>query len=239
MKRNNLLFPLMLSGILFCYNSYIYGQVVAGDKSNKTPDAVDRNFFNQQDLTGWSSSEMSYWSVRDGAIVGHSSEPVKGNKFLWSNVAVGDFYFVLDVRLEPDSRNAGIQIRSKKVDENGQAYGYQADVGVGYWGKLYHEHGRAMLDSNDHGLNAVEPGKWNRYEILAVGHQIWTSINGTLCTAIEDPLGELTGYIAFQIHGGEPQTVSYRIIKLEHNPKIELEGYDESQLKKKLKAPLN
>jgi hypothetical protein len=48
------------------------------------------------------------------------------------------------------------------------------------------------------GRKGCEKGQWNRYEILAIGHKIWTAINGTLSVAVEDPAGELSGYIAFQ-----------------------------------------
>ena len=71
-------------------------------------------------------------------------------------------------------------------------------------------------------------------EILAVGHHIWTAINGKLCVAFEDPHGELSGKIAFQIHGGPPQTVQYRVRNLTHDPKIELAGMKEKELKAKL-----
>src|SRR5690606_23539732 len=108
----------------------------------------DASFFNGSDLSGWSGAP-NYWSVSDGAIVGTSSAEIPKNEFLWSAVDVGDFYLVLDVLLEPNSANAGIQIRSEKIDESGQAKGYQADVGERYWGRLYHEHGREMLDDND------------------------------------------------------------------------------------------
>ena len=104
-------------------------------------------------------------------------------------------------------------------------------MGQGVWGKLYHEHGRGKLDWNDRGSKAVKPGQWNRYEILAVDHRIWTAINGKLCVAFEDPEGELSGKIAFQIHSGPPQTVQYRVLKLTHDPKIELAGMKEKQLK--------
>ena len=39
----------------------------------------DATFFNGKDLTGWSASEMKYWSVKDGAIVGHSAFNVPKN----------------------------------------------------------------------------------------------------------------------------------------------------------------
>ena len=98
------------------------------------------------------------------------------------------------------------------------------------WGKLYHEHGRGKLDWNNSADGAVKPGDWNRYEILAVGHKIWTAINGKLCVALEDPKGELSGKISFQIHGGAAQTVLYRNPTLIHNPKIALEKQTAEQL---------
>ena len=195
-------------------------------------------FFNGKDLTGWQGND-GYWSVKDGAIVGHSDKNVPQNEFIWSDVEVKNFYLAVDVKLTPDNRNAGIQFRSKPVDAHGQAMGYQADVGhdqvIGnVWGNLYHEHGRGKLDWNDRAVKVVKKGDWNRYEILAVGHRIWTAVNGTLCTAIDDTQGELSGRIAFQIHGGAPQTVHYRNPTLTHNPKIELAGLSEKELFAKL-----
>ena len=102
--------------------------------------------------------------------------------------------------------------------------------GAGVWGKLYHEHGRGKLDWNNRAAKAVKRDDWNRYEILAVGHKIWTAINGTLCVALEDPKGELSGKIAFQVHSGPPQTVHYRPVKLVHAPKLELAGLNKKQL---------
>ena len=191
---------------------------------------VDTTFFNGKDLTGWSTSQAKYWSVKDDAIVGHSAMNVPKNEFIWADGKVRDFYLAIDVKLTPDNRNAGIQFRSKKADAAGQALGYQADVGGGVWGKLYHEHGRGKLDWNNRAAKAVKRGDWNRYEILAVEHRIWTAINGTLCVAIDDSKGELSGEIAFQVHGGPPQTAWYRPVKLVHDPKLELAGLNEKQL---------
>jgi hypothetical protein len=196
-------------------------------------------FFDGKSLKGWSSTDMSYWSVRDGAIVGHSSQQVARNEFLWSKVKVKDFYLSVDILLEPDGRNAGIQFRSKRADKSGQALGYQADVGQGVWGKLYHEHGRKKLDWTNRGEKAVKKGQWNRYEILAVGHKIWTAINGTLSVAVQDPSGELAGYIAFQIHSGDAQTVKYKINELIHNPPIKLGKLTSDELHKQLKPVLS
>lgn len=205
-----------------------------GIKPDKNPQ-VDTMFFNGQDLKGWSASDMSYWSVKDGAIIGLADKPVQNNQFLWSDVKVKDFYLCVDILIEPNERNAGIQFRSEREEESGQAIGYQADVGQEVWGRLYHEHGRGKLDWTDRGEKVVKSGQWNRYEILAIGHNIWTAINGTLSVALTDTTGELEGKIAFQIHSGEAQTVKYRVIKLVHNPKIKLAGYNKKQLKNELK----
>ena len=75
----------------------------------------------------------------------------------------------MDAKIDPWHANAGIQFRSKQIDEH-EVYGYQADVGNIFWGKLYHKHsGRGKIDWNDVGWKAVKKGQWNRYEILAVG----------------------------------------------------------------------
>ena len=198
----------------------------AAKKSSPTPTA---SFFTGKDLSGWKADEMHFWSVTDNKTIrGFSAEKVKGNKFLWSDIKVKNFYLSVDVKLVHDDRNSGIQFRSKKI-ENG-ALGYQADIGKGWWGKLYHEHGRKLLDANTRGLAAVKPGEWNRYEILAIDHRIWTAINGKVATALYDPEGELEGYIALQIHSGKPSEVLFRNPALTHNPEIKIAGKTEKEL---------
>jgi hypothetical protein len=145
----------------------------------------------------------------------------------------------IDVKLEPNTANAGIQFRSKKADEHGQALGYQADIGQGYWGQLYHEHGRGKLDSTERAEEAVKPGDWNHYEILAVGPAIWLAINGKLgaaCLDLQDG-AERSGGIAVQIHSGAPQKVQYKLVSLVHDPAIKLAGFDAKRLFTALTAP--
>lgn len=200
------------------------------------PAREDSAFFNGTDLSGW-DGDTKYWSVKDGEIVGGSREQIGKNEFLWSAVEVGDFYLALDVKLEPNTANAGIQIRSTKIDASGQAQGYQADIGETYWGRLYHEHGRDKLDWRDNAENAVKPGEWNRYEILAIGPAIWIAINGALGAACVEPDGEKRGSIALQVHSGAPQSVHYRIKKLIHNPKLEIAGQEIEKLLGELRVP--
>ena len=106
--------------------------------------------FDGRTLDGFKAPEMSYWSVEDGTITGRSTEqnPCKSNQFLvWQLGEVDDFELKLKYRISgTQSANSGIQIRSR-VNENGHAAGYQADIDLAgrYAGALYDEHGRGML----------------------------------------------------------------------------------------------
>ncbi|MCP4772648.1 MAG: DUF1080 domain-containing protein, partial [Planctomycetaceae bacterium] len=168
-------------------------------------------FFNGKDLTGWQGNH-EYWSVNDGVIVAKSTKQTLQNELLWSTMEVKDFYLAIDVRLTPYNRNGGIHFRSKPNSDRSGGIGYQADMGhiAGHgnlWGRLYDVGGRGKLDWNTHGVKVVKSGEWNRYEILVVGHRIWTSVNGTLCTAIEDPAGKISGQIGLELNQGLAKTV--------------------------------
>ena len=198
--------------------------------------SANETIFNGKDLTGWSAQDMSYWSVQDGAIVGtKGDQKIQGNQFLWYNKKVSDFKLTLKVKQVPFAANAGIQFRSQR-EPNGHAMGYQADIGKGWWGCLYHEHGRKILAKNQdtEGKN-LKPEKWNKYEILAVGHRIWLAINGRITVALRDPIGELEGLISLQVHGGMPQKVIYQPLHFERDPEVQLLGMNEAELNKLLK----
>ncbi len=192
---------------------------------------ASESFFNEKDFTGWSANDMSFWSVRNGEIVGTNGEQrVPGNQFLWYDEKVGNFHLSLQVKQVPFAGNGGIQFRSERR-QNGSAVGYQADIGKGWWGSLYHEHGRKILAKNKLKEDQyLKPEQWNSYEILAVGHRIWLAINGKITVAVRDPIGELDGQISLQIHGGIPQKIIYRKLRLTRNPKVEILGMKESEL---------
>ena len=120
------------------------------------------------------------------------------------------------VKLVPNEGNSGIQFRSEPLPR-GEVKGYQADVGVGWWGKLYEEHGRELL-WKESGEAHVKKGEWNRYEIIAVGSRIRTYINCQLCVDLDDPPGAKRGIVAFQLHSGGAFEVRYRDLKLELDP---------------------
>ena len=198
--------------------------------------SANETIFNGKDLTGWSAEDMSYWSVQNGAIVGtKGDQKIQGNQFLWYDKKVSDFKLTLQVKQVPFAANAGIQFRSKR-ESNGHAIGYQADIGKGWWGSLYHEHGRKILAKNkDTAGKNLNHEKWNKYEILGVGHRIWLAINGQITVALQDPIGELEGQISLQVHGGMPQKVIYQDLTLERNPQVKMLGMNEAELNKILK----
>ena len=177
--------------------------------------AADEGFvslFDGKSLDGWvlpKAPGVSF-SVEDGEIVGRTDGKIAKNEFLCTPKSYGDF--VLKAKVKLRNGNSGIQFRSQA--ENGEVSGYQADVGAGWWGKLYEEHGRALLWDKS-GEEFVKPGEWNKYEIVAQGDHIRTFINGQPCVDLKDPKGKKKGIIAVQLHSGGKTEVRFRNLRLQ------------------------
>jgi hypothetical protein len=173
------------------------------------------SFFNGKDLEGW-IGDHSVWSVERGEIVGRTVAGLKQNSFLSSELLLTDFRLIIDVRLEGNQGNSGIQVRSIR-EANGLMRGYQADIGLGWWGKLYEEHGRGLLESKSGG-SLIRPGEWNTYEIVMRGDRIQTSLNGKMIVDRTDPQAAKRGVIGLQVHSGGPTHVRFRNLRLTLNP---------------------
>ena len=182
-----------------------------------TPENV-AGFFNGRDLTGW-HGDKSLWQVENGQIVGRSSG-LDHNAFLVSDLAVEDFRLRVQVKLVGNRGNSGIQFRSEALPD-GEVRGYQADIGPGWWGKLYEERGRGVLWDQS-GEQHIKPGEWNTYEIEAVGSRIRTWLNGQLCVDLDDPPGARRGIIALQIHAGPAMEVRFKDLQLTLDPQATL-----------------
>jgi putative heme-binding domain-containing protein len=169
--------------------------------------------FNGKDLAGWRGDGRDLWHVENGEIVGRTTEGIKSNAFLFSDLAARDFKLTLKIKLTPDSGNSGVQFRSVSY-EGGEAKGYQADAGKGWWGKLYEENGRKLLVDQPF-ERYVKPNEWNEYVIEASGSKIRTWINGQPCVDLDDPDGAKQGQFALQIHSGGPTEVRFKDLKLE------------------------
>ena len=116
-----------------------------------------------------------------------------------------------------------MQIRSRRVPNNTEVSGYQADLGQEYWGSLYDESRRnKILVQADRDLikKAVKPNDWNLYEIRCEGPRLRLSVNGvqTVDYTETDAKIPLEGIIGLQIHGGGPSEAWYRNITIEELP---------------------
>ncbi|MCC6409977.1 MAG: DUF5329 family protein [Planctomycetes bacterium] len=171
-------------------------------------------FFDGATLAHW-TGDTNVWSVVDGELVGKTAG-LDHNAFLLSDFELGDFKLALEVRLVNDEGNSGVQFRTEPLGENGggEVKGYQADIGPGWWGKLYEEGGRALLWEKSGEEHVVKDG-WNRYEIEARGHHVKTWLNGKPCVDLEDPAGALSGIVALQVHSGGATEVRFRKFELE------------------------
>jgi putative membrane-bound dehydrogenase-like protein len=174
--------------------------------------------FNGRDLYGW-QGDPALWSVENGEIVGKTAG-LKKNEFLRSDLAAEDFRLTIRVKLVNDRGNSGVQFRSVALPE-GEVKGYQADVGPGWWGKLYEENGRGLLWPKS-GEEYVRPGDWNTYELVAVGGSVRTAINGRPCARLDDPVGLRRGIFALQLHAGDATEVRFKDVRLEVNPRLDL-----------------
>jgi len=174
-----------------------------------------KDLFNGKDLSGW-DGDPKLWRVEKGEIVGQT-KGLKHNEFLRSQMIAEDFRLTLKVKLVPDQENSGVQFRSETL-ANGEIKGPQADIGAGWWGKLYEENGRGLLWKTP-GDPFVKKNEWNTYTIEAKGPLIRTWINGQLCVDLNDADISRRGLFAFQLHSGGAMEVRFKDIRLEVNPK--------------------
>lgn len=199
-----------------------------------------RSIFDGKTLDGWKALDMSYWSVRDGAITGQSTAEhlCKSNQFIvWQGGDVADFELKLKFRVAGNGCNSGVQFRSV-IRPDGLAVGYQADIyqSGGYLGgvcdELHTRKGPELLSANGKKtiINASgkrtstdlaqaakmrSPGEWNDYRILARGHQIALEINGVKSTELidqEEGHFDLSGVLGLQLRSGDPMAVQFKDI---------------------------
>jgi hypothetical protein len=178
--------------------------------------------FDGKSLTGWEGNQQ-FFRIEQGAIVGGTLKAaIPRNEFLCTRQEYGDFVLRLKVKLagDPAKANAGIQLRSRRIPNDHEVIGYQADMGQHYWGALYDESRRKKVLASP---NADELAKhlkrddWNDYEIRAEGKRIRLAINRfqTVDYTETDAAIEQRGCICLQIHSGPPSEAWYKDIRIE------------------------
>lgn len=181
--------------------------------------------FDGKSFNGWEGN-LKLFRVEDGALVGGSlKEPIARNEFLCTKQEYGDFVLRLKVKLlgDPAKANAGIQFRTRRIPDNHEVSGYQADMGQNYWGALYDESRRKKVLASPAAetlSKALKLGEWNEYVIRAEGNQIRLALNGVETvnyTETESGI-EQKGLICVQIHSGPPSEAWYKDLTLELLP---------------------
>jgi len=125
----------------------------------------------------------------------------------------------VEFRLVNGAGNSGVQFRSEPVPDSPEVSGFQADVGVTFWGSLYDEsRRRTTLAAPDPSfVESLDTEAWHTYLITADGNHIKLELDGvkTVDYTEEDPEISDTGLIAVQVHGGrDPIEVQFRTIEI-------------------------
>jgi hypothetical protein len=170
--------------------------------------------FNGKDLEGWvAPADRALFTVEEGMIVGRTEGNLKKNEFLVTGKPYRNF--VLKAMVKIRNGNSGIQFRSKRSDD-GAVSGPQADVADGYWGLLYEERGRGILERypEDKANALVHKDDWNAFVITAKGKHVTIDINGTRVIDRRDEKFDDEGIIALQVHVGPPMEVRYKDVEI-------------------------
>jgi hypothetical protein len=172
--------------------------------------------FDGKTLDGWEGN-LEYWKVGDGMIVG-ISPGIKHNEFLCTKEQFGDFELRVMFRIVGDeTKNSGIQFRSKRVPNDTEVSGYQADIGQGYWGCLYDESRRNKVLAPapaDELAKVIKKDDWNTYVIRCQGPHITLTLGGlkTVDYTEKDESIPRAGVIGLQIHGGKALEAQFKNI---------------------------
>lgn len=203
--------------------------MIGGNQSNNFlwsqeagPKAV--SLFDGRTFAGWEGDINTVWRIEDGALTAGSLQKKQANNnFLATTKQFGDFELRLKWKLEGSEGfvNGGVQFRSKRIPNDFEVIGYQADLGAGYDGALYDESRRKkmlMQPAREVLAKAAKPlGQWNDYRIRAEGKRIQLWLNGiqTVDYMETEPGIEETGIIAIQIHGNATSVVQYKELIIE------------------------
>ena len=202
-----------------------------------------KRIFDGKTLTDWKCRPVSRagdWSVKDGVIVGKGAGH---ESYLMFKDELGDFQLRFSYRLLTKG-NTGVEVRGKPVKgKASRLHGYHADLGhVGIGDKVlgawdFHENNRGdylakrgeRVTIGEDGKMVREPiknavqvkdigkGSWNDVMIVAQGNRLFFTINGKIASDVIDNETAKrldSGFIGFQLHGGDTMVVEFKDIKL-------------------------
>ena len=181
--------------------------------------------FDGETFAGWNGDTINTWRVKDGCIVaGSLDSATPRNEFLATDQSFDDFELQLKFKITGEKNvNAGVQFRTRRIPNHHEVSGYQADIGPGWYGKLYDESRRKRVigdtdkQTAQRAFDAVSKDGWHTYRIRAVGNHIQLWLNGikTVDYIETDESIETDGIIAVQIHGGMQAVIAYKDIRIQ------------------------
>lgn len=168
-----------------------------------------QNLFNGKDLSGWKRlGGKAEYSVENGIIVGKTVASSR-NTFLCTEKEYGNFILELDVWVEDEEGNAGIQTRShfdpKAFNGEGRVYGRQCEIDPtarAWTGGIYDEGRRDWLypmQLNAAAQKAYKKGEYNHYRVECIGNEMKTWVNGIAAAYVIDTIDN-SGFIGLQVH---------------------------------------
>lgn len=179
--------------------------------------------FDGESWAGWEGSK-DFFRLENGAIVaGTLNSTIPLNQFLCTEQEYENFELRMKVKFTSRENNAGIQFRSRRIPNNHEVIGYQADVGFlpdrPVWGSLYDESRRKRFlieASADEVLAALEPEGWNDYRIFCKDNEIKFWLNDHLILEYQEKEPDIAqqGAICVQIHSGPPAEAWYKDIEI-------------------------
>lgn len=176
------------------------------------------DLFNGKNLDGW-EGHKDLWSVKDGIIVAHNTEPIKVSTYLLTKRKFSDFRLTATVKLVQSEMHSGIAFWGRKAPDKGDPYTYAGHLVMfpSGWG-MYDLFGRNGLKVDP--APAKKVGKqhdWNDLEILAQGNRVRVAVNGTQVVDWRDPEPDRIkeGPIGLQLHSNKvPQEVHFKNLVL-------------------------
>ena len=179
------------------------------------------NLCNGKDLIGWKTlGGKASFKVEDNVIVGTTVANTK-NTFLCTEKEYGDFVLELDIYVEDEEGNSGVQTRShfNAAPNNGEGklYGRQCEADPTWrrWtGGIYDEGRREWLypmQLNAAAQNAYKKGDYNHFKIECIGNEMKTWVNGIATAYVVDTI-DTKGFIGLQVHAiGDPSHAGKKV----------------------------
>lgn len=180
--------------------------LVSGRKVEPAKESAWKPLFTTGQLTGWKGQE-GLWSLQGRELRG-LAENLESSTALVSDAVYGDFTIQFEILLEDG--NSGLFFRADRTGPH-TLRGYQADVGDRFWGSLYEEGGRGLLQLAPavDWRPGLDPAGFNHVVVEAHGERLRLTLNGVPTVVMRDAQS-LSGHLGFQLHSGDRAAIRVR-----------------------------